>query len=222
MWRYGKDRIGGKLYRILALGGLLLAPTSALACGGFFCDVNEPVEQSGEDIFFYMDTEAGTVEAHIQIEYQGPAEQFAWIVPVSAVPTLGVGTDSLFSVLSTTFQPRFQLAYDYDGECKTENRYYNQSDLDAAMSASESGGVPSAAGGTYAGVTVVDTAQVGPYETVTLLADTSTALLDWLIENGYDLPPTLDPVLQPYVADGQAFVALRLQKDMTTEICAHW
>ena len=201
--------------RNLILGSLLWMASPALACGGFFCNVDEPVEQSGEDIFFFMDSEAGTVEAHIQIEYQGPAEEFAWIVPVSSVPTLGIGTDSLFAILSNSFQARFQLAYDFDGECKWD-RASLDSGVDLAMSAEGSTAPPSNAGGTYAGVTVVDTAQVGPYETVTLLADTSTALLDWLGANGYDLPPSQDPVLQPYVADGQAFVALKLLKDKDT------
>src|SRR6185295_3659225 len=63
------------------------------------------------------------------------------------------------------------------------------------------------------GVDVVATQNIGPFETVTIHATTSDELLNWLQDNGYQLPDSLDPVLSPYVTDGAYFVALRLQKD---------
>jgi hypothetical protein len=48
---------------------------------------------------------------------------------------------------------------------------------------------------------------------VTLQANSASELLDWLQDNQYVLPDDLDPVLQPYVAANQYFVALRLAKD---------
>ncbi|HEY3236040.1 MAG TPA: hypothetical protein VGJ84_15090, partial [Polyangiaceae bacterium] len=47
-------------------------PRTASACGGTFCDSGPtamPVDQSGENILFVMN--GNTVEAHIQIQYQG-------------------------------------------------------------------------------------------------------------------------------------------------------
>src|SRR5687768_2359048 len=67
-------------------------PTTAHACGGTWCDVNQmQVDQTGEAILFNVAD--GFVEAHIRIEYDGgDASQFAWIVPVLAVPEVEVGS----------------------------------------------------------------------------------------------------------------------------------
>ncbi len=48
----------------------------ANACGGFFCDRDEPVDQAGESIVFAVDGEE--VTAHIGITYKGSARDFAW------------------------------------------------------------------------------------------------------------------------------------------------
>src|SRR5687768_40655 len=83
-----------------------LEPTTAHACGGTFCDAGPtamPVDQTGENILFVM--AEGTLEAHIQIQYDPTteAEQFAWIVPLTALPTFSVGSDQLFqNVLAGT------------------------------------------------------------------------------------------------------------------------
>ena len=53
-----------------------LAPSTALACGGFFCN-NEPIEQSAEQIVFEVDSGKGTVTTHVQISYEGTAEAHA-------------------------------------------------------------------------------------------------------------------------------------------------
>ena len=71
------------------LGSLiaLIATTPAAdACGGFFCNRTDPVDQSGEDILFSVDKDSDTTTAHIQIAYEGAAEDFAWIVPVAHAP----------------------------------------------------------------------------------------------------------------------------------------
>src|SRR5690606_8285409 len=59
-----------------------VAIPDAAACGGTFCDAGPqvmPVDQRGENILFVVDGD--TVEAHVQIEYTGDPEKFAWIVP---------------------------------------------------------------------------------------------------------------------------------------------
>src|ERR1041384_3522268 len=83
---------------LAALGALsatyLAVQKPAHACGGTFCDGGMPsmqVDQTGEAILFNVAD--GFVEAHIQIAYDGgDASQFAWIVPVLAVPEIEVGS----------------------------------------------------------------------------------------------------------------------------------
>ena len=196
----------------LTLGLALAIPNTASACGGFFCNPNEPVDQAGEDILFAVDTEAETVTVHVQIQYQGPAEEFAWVVPVPAVPEIELSTDALFDALRTR-QATFNLDYVTDGVCESSWGGTTAGTTTGSSTGTSSWTSSSSPGGSYApGVTIVSTDKVGPYETVVLAATDSAALTDWLLDNGYDLPPGIEPLLEPYVASGSNFVALKLAK----------
>ena len=67
----------------LLLASMSLVP-AANACGGFFCGPTDPIDQAGENILFAVDKAAGEVTVHVQIQYEGPAEEFAWILPAPA------------------------------------------------------------------------------------------------------------------------------------------
>ena len=62
---------------------LCLSAHQSWACGGFFCNANNPVTQSAERILFARDTEAGEIAMHIQIQYEGPPTEFGWILPTA-------------------------------------------------------------------------------------------------------------------------------------------
>ena len=106
---------------------LLAYPSDADACGGFFCNTGQPVNQVGEHILFAI--EEGVVTAHIQIQYQGPAERFSWVLPLPSLPELGVGTDELFTQLRSRTDPQFRIDWQNEGSC-----YYQSScDCDFAL-----------------------------------------------------------------------------------------
>ena len=196
----------------MSLAVLALLASPADACGGMFCNNAQPTMQAAERIAFAIDEAAGEVEAHVQITYTGESKDFAWIVPVSGEPELFLSTDDLFAALYFPTNPAFSTTMRVDGECKSESRggiFQNESAL------SDAGGSSTDFDSTGT-VNVVSQKAVGPYETVTLEAGTSEGLLNWLQENGYDLPDNLGPALDPYVSDGMSFVALRLKPDSTT------
>ena len=176
--------------------------SQALACGGLFCSAPTlPVDQTGERIVFAIDEEAGKVEMHTQIAYTGPAESFAWLVPLPTVPELFVSTDELFTFLDRTTAPIFQLTQSC--ECCD---FAESDDVDSDVPGSDTAG----GGG---GIVVIASTLVGPYESVTLQAASTQVLLDWLNNNGYYIPGDVSPFLEPYVAAGSYVVALKLQKD---------
>ncbi len=190
----------------------LLAPSPAHACGGFFCNRDAPVDQSGETIVFEVDEVEEKVTMHVQVDYQGPSEDFAWVVPVKGVPDLFRSHDALFTALDNLTLPYFGLRYD-NSDCENGSYLY---DYDVAYSSSSwavDSGAPSAGGG---GVTVLATNTVASYETVTLSAEDSTVLVEWLQDNAFDVPDTMADALAPYVAGGMNFVAIKLQKDADT------
>jgi len=192
---------------------VLLAPTPAEACGGFFCNRDQPVDQSGETIVFEVDETEDKVTMHVQVDYEGPAESFAWVVPVKGVPDLFRSHDALFTGLLNLTGRSFGVRTD-NSDCENGTYLY---DYDAgypsaSSSFSDSGAPPSGGGG----VTVLDAGTVASYETVTLSAEDSTVLVEWLQDNDFDVPDTMADALAPYVAGGMNFVALKLQKDADT------
>ena len=181
----------------------------ALACGGLFCNTAQPVVQNAERIVFAVDQQNDVVDTHVQIFYEGPSDEFAWIVPVAQQPELFVSTQALFDQLAVRSGPIFSLNTVIEGNCSSDFA----AGRNLAM-ADDAAGPPSSPapqeGGT---VEVISEAQVGPYETVTLRANSEDGLIAFLQENEYDLPSELSSVLAPYVAGEAYFVALKLQKD---------
>lgn len=187
------------MFGALLAVGLLSAPR-AEACGGFFCS-QAPIDQAGERIVFGVS--GNSVEAHIQIQYQGEASKFAWVVPVQARPDLSIGSAQLFTYLDGVTQPRFQLQW--EPSCQP---LFPRGDVEYADA--PSGGPPAPQDG---GVVVVSREDVGPYDAATLTADDAVALRTWLTTNGYDIPEAAGEALSPYVGNGYYFVALKLQQD---------
>src|SRR5258708_39060142 len=98
------------LVAFAAMGTAVSLPRAAAACGGTFCDSGPsamPVDQKGENILFVV--AGGKVEAHIQIQYNGDAARFAWVLPVPALPEVEVGSQAIFQNLLTGTVPRFVL-----------------------------------------------------------------------------------------------------------------
>lgn len=176
-----------------------LAPTEAGACGGFFCS-QVPVDQSGEQVVFTV--RDGKVEAHVQIQYVGEAQDFAWIVPVHGVPTLGIGAPAFFGYLSQMTRPQFRVTWVTASSCVV-----NRVAFEGAT-----GGFADA-GASAPGVEILEQSQVGPYDYAILAASDASLLKSWLTDNGYDLGTNSDVAIDPYVGQGYNFVALKLQKD---------
>src|SRR3954469_9475133 len=90
---------------------LIATPQRAHACGGFFCSTT-PIDQSGEQIIFSLSQ--SHVTAYIQISFQGQANDFAWVVPVSVKPELSVGSQSVFSAVQQQTTPQFMVDWKFD------------------------------------------------------------------------------------------------------------
>ncbi len=199
---------------VAGFGLTLLDPGQAAACGGFFCDnvggVPQPVDQTGENILFVIDDDAGTVEAHIQIQYMGDPAKFAWVIPVNAVPDFSIGSELLFTNLLAGTVPTYSFTNVLD--CEQRDR----PDVGCARLASD-GGVDSGnlTAGEFGdegepGPTIVKREIVGAYEIVVLQGGTAQELYDWLDTHGYAQDPDAPPILQEYLGEGFYFAAARL------------
>ncbi|HET7543947.1 MAG TPA: DUF2330 domain-containing protein [Polyangiaceae bacterium] len=197
------------------------APSTALACGGFFCNRAQPVNQAAEGIIF-ADNGDGTVTAVIQIKYQGPSQNFSWLLPISSVPKvdsdIGVASDVAFQRLQSATNPSYSLTTTIEGTCRQTN--------------SGAGGFASAGGpmaslptpgvtNDSSGVTVEASGVVGAFEWTVISLDKSTAnpadvAVAWLKDNGYDVPSIGPDKLGPYLEAGMYLLALKLTKGADT------
>jgi len=101
-----------------ALGLALIAqPEPAQACGGPFCSASAPVNQATERIIFSKNADQ-TVTAVVQIQYQGPSEEFAWVLPVPGIPEVDVSSDLAFTRLQQASNPQYTLTTVVEGRCK--------------------------------------------------------------------------------------------------------
>jgi len=162
-----------------------------------------PVDQSGENILFVLDGK--TVEAHVQIQYQGSAERFAWIVPMQDVPEVTIGSQPLFTRLLGATVPTYALQTQVD-QCGAGG-----SGTGGSTSFGGSGGGSGAGGsGGSGGTQVVYEKVVGAFQVVVLKGGTAVEVVDWLKNNNYQNIPTAPSILQDYVSKNYVFVAIKL------------
>jgi hypothetical protein len=211
---FGRGLLAASL-AVSTLATIVLAPSDAQACGGFFCSATNPVNQAAEHIVFAQNGD-GTVTAVIEIQYQGPAEQFSWLLPISSVPMgdeIAVASNAALQRLKQATNPQYNLTLRVEGTC------------DARDFATDSAGGPRAASGANnssnaegdKGVTVEAQGVVGSFEWTAIsvdeaLDDPADVATTWLSENGYDVPEGAAGLLRPYLEDGLYLLALKLVK----------
>ncbi|HEV8549901.1 MAG TPA: DUF2330 domain-containing protein [Polyangiaceae bacterium] len=190
----------------------LSVTSAASACGGFFCDLAQPVNQAAEQIIFAQNDD-DTVTAVIQIMYAGPSQSFSWLLPISGVPTsMGVASNTAFQRLKARTNPSYLLTTRVEGNCAPEPE-----DPSFGNAGEASGGEGGAGDPGPGGVDVKASGVVGPFEWTVIAVDAgasdpATVAVTWLGDNGYDVPSAAPGLLGPYLADGLNLLALRLTK----------
>ncbi len=206
---------------VLAAGGLAALAASAAfappahACGGFFCDNSQPVNQAAERIIFTHGAD-GSVTAIIQIQYSGEAERFAWVLPVAGNPTVGVSSNAAFQRLQAATNPQYRLNTIVEGSCRDDDFTRGSPAFDSAE-----GGGGDAGAAPPGPVTVVNQGTVGPYDFVVIQVDPSLTrhsevAVSWLQDNGYQIDDLGADRLEPYLAGGMNLLAFRLSKGNAT------
>jgi MYXO-CTERM domain-containing protein len=216
----GQNRFWQVVGLSAAMGAMLSsgAPSPAYACGGLFCNAPPPdpfaplpIAQTGENIVFSVTKTAGVVtgvEAHIQIFYSGPASKFSWIVPVDALPTIGVGSDRMFTSVAAVTQPTFTTDWVTEGTCKVNS----MGDPRNAGAPGPSAGSGGSAGGIIgdSGVNVAFRGVVGPFDAAVIKSSSNAELVKWLKDNGYFVADSAVAIIDQYVSENKYFVALKL------------
>jgi MYXO-CTERM domain-containing protein len=181
--------------------GSALATTPAQACGGFFCG-QQPVDQTAERILFEVGQDSVTMTT--QISFAGDAADFAWILPLSAVPdpnSLAVYHQQALNALDTNSGPVFNPPQ--DSGCQVN---YSPGVL-----------LGSADDGSDPGVTVYIRTEVGDYDVAVIESTDPALLIDWLHEQGFRITAAMEPYIERYTSEGMKFLALKLQDAATVQ-----
>ncbi len=180
---------------------VLAAPASA--CGGFFCQT-DPVDQAAERILFTVNDD-NTVSSLIEIEYQGSAADFSWILPIPEaievddvqVPNEG---DLVFDELHRQTDVQV-FAPNRNAECLPQPDFEDTAagGFDEAMEEDASEGVE-----------IFGSGEVGPFGFDIIGSEDPAALITWLRDNDYQVTASMEPLVQAYVDEEFAFIAMRL------------
>ncbi len=145
----------------------------------------------------------------------GEPDQFAWVIPVQAIPDFSAGSEVLFSNLLAGTAPIYSLQTVSDCESNGGGGLGCGADAVFAGAGEEfDSGESSATAGSGTGdtgPTIVKREIVGAFEIVVLEGGTSQEVVDWLDENGYAQDPEAVPIMEEYLAEGYYFAAAKLR-----------
>lgn len=179
---------------LMAAAWQAVGPPPALADGMVLPYWDRELYEPVQVAFLRHDEELGIEHMTVMPKIWGAATDFAWVVPVPALPELAEADPALLEQLSSLSRPRYRSR---DGFWNCENQFT----------------ADPAAGGRDDLVEIVDERIVGIYQTMTLAADDAGALVDSLSAWGFLHEGNLTEVtalLDSYVQDDWYFVAMRV------------
>ncbi len=134
-----------------------------------------------------------------QIRYAGNPASFAWVLPIHGTVDVGLSADVLFDSIDALTATQILAPA---ANCPPPPNCGN------GGAASFSGDADASAA--PGAVTVTKAENVGPYATVQLHSTDSSALDNWLAQNGFNIPADVVPVINEYVTEGFDFLAMKL------------
>ncbi len=196
-------------------GAIALAlPNAVAAFCGFYVSGADAELYNNATMVVMMRDGTRTVLS-MQNNYQGPAEDFAMVVPVPVV----LQEDNVKTLPRDVFQRVDQLAaprlveYWEQDPCEPPRKY------DRMRPSARRGGAPPpepTAAAEELGVTIEAQFEVGEYQIVILSAKDSTGLDTWLKQEGYKIPEGSEPLLRPYVEAGSKFFVAKVDVEKVT------
>lgn len=147
-------------------------------------DINEPTQKA------VICFDSGHEHLLLQVKYQGPLEEFGWLIPTPSLPNVEKGTMEPFYELSQLTQRHFGTP----GAGQTRGTL----------------GIAAAMGGEER-VKVIEVKTVGAYEVAVLSAEDSGSLERWLKAHDYSFPEGKAALVEEYTRRGWYFVAAKIE-----------
>jgi hypothetical protein len=164
---------------LLFLTGFGLVRAAADGCFVFKWNKSIDIKEPAQKAIICFD--CGHEHLLLQVKYEGPLEEFGWLIPTPSLPKVEKGTMEPFYELSQLTQRRFG----------TPNAEATRGRM----------GTLSAAGGEER-VKVIEIKTVGAYEVSVLSAQDSGSLKRWLEAHDYSFPEGKSELIEEYVRRG--------------------
>jgi len=196
----------------LAVTASLAAPSEAAAFCGFYVAGADAELYNNATMVVMMRDGTRTVLS-MQNNYQGPASDFAMVVPVPVVlseDTVKVLPAEIFDRVDKLAAPRLVEYWEQD-PCYVEPEWEDDMNYAEAEGAPPPTSAPRES--KDLGVTVEAEFEVGEYQIVILSAKESTGLDTWLRQENYNIPAGAQPLLEPYVAAGSKFFVAKVDAE---------
>jgi MYXO-CTERM domain-containing protein len=207
----------------LALAASLVAVDArdARACGGCMHPPPGPTEVDTvvTDHRMVFSISATQTVLWDQIRYSGSPKDFAWVLPVKPGARIELSHDAWIAALDASTQTIIQgptaSCYsspptEYDGSGSGGCGFGASADNAATAGFAEDAGAAFGVDASSSQVSVISEEVVGPYDAVTVRSSQGEALGDWLRNNGYEIPQSIQPTIDAFTAAGFDFIALRL------------
>ncbi|MGD9546540.1 MAG: DUF2330 domain-containing protein [Candidatus Krumholzibacteriia bacterium] len=186
-----------RIILVACLAGLLGASVGedARADGMYVAPWGYEIYEPAQLAFIRYDAGAETEELSIMPKFHGEPTDFAWVVPIPALPEVSEADPQLFVDLAELSRPAYRSRDSFWG-CEEE---YLTADYGALEGRD--------------GVEIIDEEVVGIYRTMTLGADDATALMDSLTAWGFlheGNRDEVEPMIRSYVDRDYYFVTMEV------------
>jgi hypothetical protein len=144
-----------------------------------------------------------------QFNYSGNPADFAWILPIRHDPSvrIAVADERFLGALDLMSRLSLELPPPPPPPCPSCPSFCWRGSQDAAVFSD----APAFGIDTPNSVDVVRQEIVGPYQVAIVNSNNANDLRRWLTDNGYAVPPSIEPVIDYYVGLQSDFIALRLR-----------
>lgn len=190
----------------VTLGVLLFASTASAFCGFYVSGADTSLFNEATMVVLMRDGRRTVLS--MENHYDGPAEDFAMVIPVPQVlqeENVKTLPSDVFTRVDQMGAPRLVEYWERD-PCQPYPVYESQ---DASGGPQDSASYADG-GGNPGGVVIEAEFTVGEYNIVVLSADDSTGLDTWLRDNNYSIPDGADELLRPYVESGMYFFVAKV------------
>ncbi|MFX4295082.1 DUF2330 domain-containing protein [Streptomyces bohaiensis] len=181
---------------------LVLVQAAAVVWPAYACGCGAMVTADGSDLGVTEESSVvvwdgdGTQQIVMRLTVDGDASAAAWVMPVPNRAEVTLAEPELFTELERVTAAGQRV-----------DRYLWPRPGDWPRAAPDAAGAPE---GAAPPVAVVGRERLGPFDVARLTAEEPAALADWLAENGFALSGRLAAAVEPYVAEGWEYVAVRL------------